>query len=136
MVFRHMQSARVCASEGGDDTVGHPHRANILQFELLELSLLSKVYKRFSIEQCEPTASQSTVPFSPLSTVSSNSGSPTTSVRHYSADLSVSGGRATRYLKADYVKHMSYDVLHVGLSWSHMPRHVSRCLDLCLVVQR
>ena len=45
----------------GDDTVGNPHRARISQFELFELILLSTIYKLFSIEQFEPTVSQSTV---------------------------------------------------------------------------
>ena len=44
-----------------DDTVGNPHRANIYQFELFELILLLKLDKQFSIEQFEPTVSQSTV---------------------------------------------------------------------------
>ena len=54
--------------EGGDDTVGNPHRAQIsqmYQLELFELILLLKLGKRVSIEQFELTVSQSTVP-SPL----------------------------------------------------------------------
>ena len=46
----------------GDDTVGNPHRAQICQFELFEFILLLKVDNQFSIEQFEPTLSQSTVP--------------------------------------------------------------------------
>ena len=49
----------------GEDTVGNPHRAQIYQFELFELILLLKLDKRFSIEQFEPRASQSTVPCPP-----------------------------------------------------------------------
>ena len=45
----------------GDDTVGNPHRAQIVQFELCELILLLKFDNKFSIEQFEPTVSQSTV---------------------------------------------------------------------------
>ena len=50
----------------GDDTVGHPHRAQILQFELFELTLLLKLDKQLSIEQFEAAVSQSTVPSPPL----------------------------------------------------------------------
>ena len=50
----------------GDDTVRNPHRAQICQFELLELFLLLKVDKQFSIEQFEATLSQSRVPSPPL----------------------------------------------------------------------
>ena len=49
----------------GDDTVGSPHRAQISQFELFELTLLLKLYNQLPVEQFEATASQSTVP-SPL----------------------------------------------------------------------
>ena len=45
----------------GDDTVGNPPRAQISQFELFELILLLNLDKHFSIEQFEPTLSQSTV---------------------------------------------------------------------------
>ena len=50
----------------GDDTVGNPHRAQISQFELSELSLWSKLGRQFPIEQFEATVSQSTVPSPPL----------------------------------------------------------------------
>ena len=50
----------------GDDTVGSPHRAQIRQFELCELILLLRLDKQLSIEQFEPTVSQSTVPSPPL----------------------------------------------------------------------
>ena len=50
----------------GDDTVGDPHRAGISQLELFELILLLKLDKYFSIEQFEPTVSQSTVSSPPL----------------------------------------------------------------------
>ena len=56
-------------SEGGDDKVGNPHRAQIAQFELFELILVLKLDKPLSIEQFEPTVSQSTVPSPPLSLV-------------------------------------------------------------------
>ena len=52
-------------SEGGGDTVGSPRRARISQFELFELILLSKLDRRYPVEQLEATVSQSTVP-SPL----------------------------------------------------------------------
>ena len=42
--------------------VGLPHRAQIVQFELFELFVLLELDQRFSIEQFEPTVSQSTVP--------------------------------------------------------------------------
>ena len=45
----------------GDDTVGNPHRAQLVQFELFESCLLLELDKHFSIEQFEPTVSQSTV---------------------------------------------------------------------------
>ena len=48
-----------------DDTVGNLHRAQIFQFELFELILLSQLDKRFPVEQFEATTSQSTIP-SPL----------------------------------------------------------------------
>ena len=43
----------------GDDTVGNPHRAQIVQFELFELILLLKSDKRLPVEQFEATVSQS-----------------------------------------------------------------------------
>ena len=50
----------------GDDTVGNPHRAQISQLELFELSFrLLELDKHKSIERFEATVSQSTVP-SPL----------------------------------------------------------------------
>ena len=45
----------------GDDTVGNPHRAQVFQFELFELSLLLKLGRQFPVEQFEATVSQSTV---------------------------------------------------------------------------
>ena len=53
-------------SEGGGDTVGNPRRAQIYRFELFELILLSKLDKRFPVEQFEAAVSQSTVPPLPL----------------------------------------------------------------------
>ena len=53
-------------SEGGDDTVGNPHSAQISQFAVFERILLSKLGKQISIEQFEPTVSQSTVSSPPL----------------------------------------------------------------------
>ena len=50
----------------GDDTVGDPHRAQISQFELFELSILSELDKQFPVEQFEATVSQSTVPSPPF----------------------------------------------------------------------
>ena len=47
--------------ERGDDTIGNHHQAQISQFELFELFLLLKLDNQFSIEQFEPTVSQSTV---------------------------------------------------------------------------
>ena len=49
----------------GDDTVGNPHRAQIVQSEFFELILSSQLDKQFPVEQFEATVSQSTVP-SPL----------------------------------------------------------------------
>ena len=48
--------------KGGWYTVGQLSRAQIVQFELFELILLLRLDKQFSIEQFEPTVSQSTVP--------------------------------------------------------------------------
>ena len=39
----------------GDDTVGNPHRAQISQFELVELILLLKLDKQLPVEQFEAT---------------------------------------------------------------------------------
>ena len=50
----------------GDDTVGDPHRAQIVQFDLFEFILLSKLGKQFSVEQFEAAVSQWAVPFPPL----------------------------------------------------------------------
>ena len=53
----------------GDDTVGNPHRAQIVQFELSELILLSTLDKQLPVEQFEATVSQSTVPSPPETSV-------------------------------------------------------------------
>ena len=50
----------------GDDAVGNPHRAQISQFELVELILLSQSDKQLPVEQFEAAVSQSTVPSPPL----------------------------------------------------------------------
>ena len=48
------RAPRTDLSEGWiDDTVGNPHRAQISQFELLELILLLKLDKHFPVEQFE-----------------------------------------------------------------------------------
>ena len=39
----------------GYNTVGNPHRSQMYQFELFELIISLALYKRFSIEQFEPT---------------------------------------------------------------------------------
>ena len=58
-----VQGARVVGFIGrGDATVGNPHRAQITQFELLELILLVKLDIRLPVEQFEATVSESTVP--------------------------------------------------------------------------
>ena len=46
----------------GDDTLGHPHRAQISQLELLDLILLLTLDKLLPVEQFETAVSQSTVP--------------------------------------------------------------------------
>ena len=51
----------------GDGTVGNTHRAQICQIEFFELIIVLTLDKQVSIEQFEPTASQSTVSASPLS---------------------------------------------------------------------
>ena len=48
-----------------DDTVGKPHRVEICQFVFFEFVLLLSVNKQHSIEQVEPTVSQSTVSILP-----------------------------------------------------------------------
>ena len=54
---------KVAASFGrGDDTVGDPHRGQIYQFELFQLILSLKLYKRLPVQRFEATVSQSTVP--------------------------------------------------------------------------
>ena len=45
----------------GDDAVGSPHRTQIYEFELFKLFILLKLDQQFSIEQLEPTESQSAV---------------------------------------------------------------------------
>ena len=50
----------------GDDTVGNPHRAQIVQFELFKPFLLLKLDELFPVEQFEATVSQSAVPSTPL----------------------------------------------------------------------
>ena len=59
------QAARLRTSKGGRIRLENPHRAQIYQFELFELVLLSKLDNQFHVEQFEATVSQSTVP-SPL----------------------------------------------------------------------
>ena len=49
----------------GDETVGSPHRAQIVRFEFFELVLLLKLDKQFTVEQFETTVSQSSVPSPP-----------------------------------------------------------------------
>ena len=49
----------------GDDAVGNPQRAQIVQFELFELTLSLKLDRQLSIEQFEATVSQSAVPSPP-----------------------------------------------------------------------
>ena len=50
----------------GDDAVGNPQRAQIVQFELFELTLSLKLDRQLSIEQFEATVCQSAVPSPPL----------------------------------------------------------------------
>ena len=57
-------SCHVKSFGGGDDTVGNPHRAQIVQFELFELIPLLKLDKQLPVERFEATVSQSTVPSS------------------------------------------------------------------------
>ena len=45
----------------GDDTVGHPHRAQISRFEIFEFVHLSKLDKQLPVERFEAAVSQSTV---------------------------------------------------------------------------
>ena len=52
--------------ERGDDTVGNPHRAQIYQCELSELSLLLKLDKQLPVKRFEATVSQPTVSSPPL----------------------------------------------------------------------
>ena len=62
------RSADIQPFRRGDDTVGNPHRAQFFQFELFELILLLKLDRQFSVEQFEPSVSQSTVPSPPSKT--------------------------------------------------------------------
>ena len=57
----------------GDDTVGNPHRAQFVQFELFELILLWTSDEKFPVDRFEATVSQSTVT-SPLLETFSRSG--------------------------------------------------------------
>ena len=54
-------------SEGGMIRLKNPHRAQICQFELFELILLTKSDKQLPVEQFEAAVSQSAVPSPPLS---------------------------------------------------------------------
>ena len=56
-------SRPLLSSGRGDDTVGKPHRAQIVQFELFEFILLLELDEQFPVEQSEARVSQSTVPF-------------------------------------------------------------------------
>ena len=56
---QHLTRAGKEKPEGGDDTVGNSHRAQHYKFELFELIILSKLDRRFPVEQFEATASQS-----------------------------------------------------------------------------
>ena len=58
-----LAKARCTTLGRGDDTVGNPHRTQMSQFELFELTLLLKLDEQLPVEQFEPTVSQSTVPF-------------------------------------------------------------------------
>ena len=60
----------------GDDAVGNPHRAQIVQFEFFELIVLMELDKQSYIEQFEATASQSTVPSPRLGTATTRTGDP------------------------------------------------------------
>ena len=59
--YQRLARARRFLPGRGDDTVGNPHRAQIYQFELFELTLLLQERKQFSVEQFEAAVSQSTV---------------------------------------------------------------------------
>ena len=50
----------------GDDAVGNPHRAQIVQFQLFESILLLKLAKQFPVERFEAEVSEQTVPSPPL----------------------------------------------------------------------
>ena len=56
---------RSAVLERGDDAVGNPHRAQISQFQLFQLILLSKLDKQFYLEPFEATVSQSRAPSPP-----------------------------------------------------------------------
>ena len=62
---RGLEVAEMQSIRRGDDVVGNPHRAQISQSELFELTLVSKVSKQFPVERFEATVSQSTVPSPP-----------------------------------------------------------------------
>ena len=49
----------------GDDMVGNPHRAQIIEFELFEFIIVMKLDKQLSVERFEPTVSWSIVPSPP-----------------------------------------------------------------------
>ena len=63
---RPQESQSRDVGRGAGDAVGNPHQAQIVQFESFELILLLKLDKQVSVEQFEPTVSQSTVPSPPL----------------------------------------------------------------------
>ena len=75
LAYMHTSSLIAIASFGRwDDMVGNPHRAQISQFELFELFVLSKLDKEFPVEEFEATVSQSAVPSSPLTQRSRGAG--------------------------------------------------------------
>ena len=65
--FRRADRAlhREAAFGKGDGTVGNPHRAQICQFEFVELIFLLRLDKQLPVERFKATVSQSTVPSPP-----------------------------------------------------------------------
>ena len=60
---------RCQGSEGTDNAVANPRRAQSYKFELFELVLLLRLGKRFPVEPFEASVSRSTAPSPPLTPV-------------------------------------------------------------------
>ena len=112
----------------GDDAVGNPHRAQISQFELFDLTPLLKLDKQFSVERFEPTVSQSTVSSPPLMT-GSDSHSRCLAVNGYTSSQTLSSKLC---LSEIIVGQLIYSQIPICiLLINHCKRHALCLAPLC-----